>query len=237
MRSETKTIYFDRPGPANTDETIILAKKRALEIGLKKIVIASFSGKTAVKAFEKFGKDFEIICVTNPAGRAFPISSLEHWATYKEIPELREAITIWKREGKTELQTSVPNETEESLRNLGIKLVRGTSPFQSIPHSAAKALGGFSLGDVMLLTLRLLSPGLAVCIECAVMAADAGVISTDEEVIALGGTEQGADTAIVLKPATSIKVFDPVDGLDVREIICKPRSMTGESGLLLEREI
>jgi hypothetical protein len=154
MRAETRTTYFDRPGPINTDETIELAKRRAFELNIKKIVVASFSGRTAIKALEGFGKDFEIICVTNPAGRVFPISSLERWATYKEIPELRKALTRWKEEGRTELQTSVTYEAEESLKKMGIKVVRGTSPFQSIPHSAAKTLGGFSLGDVMLLTLR-----------------------------------------------------------------------------------
>ncbi len=61
--------------------------------------------------------------------------------------------------------------------------------------------------------------GMKVAIEISFMAADAGLISTDEEVIAIGGTVSGADTAIVVKPAHAHDAFS----LRVKEIICKPR--------------
>jgi hypothetical protein len=51
------------------------------------------------------------------------------------------------------------------------------------------------------------------------MAADAGLVRTDEDVISIGGTSEGADTAMVLRPANSSNVFD----LKIREIIAKPR--------------
>ena len=50
------------------------------------------------------------------------------------------------------------------------------------------------------------------------MAADAGLISTKENVIAMGGTGRGVDTALVIKPANVQSFFD----LKVKEIICKP---------------
>ncbi|MFH1928052.1 MAG: hypothetical protein ABIK79_07760 [Chloroflexota bacterium] len=53
----------------------------------------------------------------------------------------------------------------------------------------------------------------------APMAADAGLIRTDEEVIAIAGTGRGADTAVVLQPAHAQDFFN----LRVKEIICKPR--------------
>ncbi len=40
------------------------------------------------------------------------------------------------------------------------------------------------------------------------------------EVIAIGGTDRGADTAIVIKPAYARKFKD----LQIREILAKPRS-------------
>jgi len=52
------------------------------------------------------------------------------------------------------------------------------------------------------------------------MAADAGLVRTDEDIISIGGTAQGADTALVIKPVNSFHFFD----LKVREVICKPRS-------------
>jgi hypothetical protein len=50
------------------------------------------------------------------------------------------------------------------------------------------------------------------------MAADAGLVRTDEDVISIGGTASGVDTALLIKPAHTHNFFD----LKVREIICKP---------------
>ncbi|MDH7570440.1 MAG: hypothetical protein QHJ73_12740, partial [Armatimonadota bacterium] len=61
--------------------------------------------------------------------------------------------------------------------------------------------------------------GLKVAVEVAIMAADGGLVPTAEEVIAVGGTGRGADTAVVLRAAHQNTFFD----LEVREILCKPR--------------
>jgi hypothetical protein len=58
-----------------------------------------------------------------------------------------------------------------------------------------------------------------VAVEIALMAADAGLVIPQEEVIALGGSDRGVDTALVLKPAHTHAFFD----LQVLEILCKPR--------------
>ena len=50
------------------------------------------------------------------------------------------------------------------------------------------------------------------------MAADAGLVRTDEDVISIGGTATGVDTALLLRPANSSDLFN----LKVKEIICKP---------------
>jgi hypothetical protein len=69
-------------------------------------------------------------------------------------------------------------------------------------------------------TLRLLGEGTKVCVEIVVMAADAGLIPFDRDVIAIAGTDRGADTALVVKPANASTFFD----LKVRETIAKPRN-------------
>ena len=51
------------------------------------------------------------------------------------------------------------------------------------------------------------------------MAADAGLVRTDEDVISVAGTNSGADTALVLTPVNTHNFFD----LKVREILGKPR--------------
>lgn len=66
-------------------------------------------------------------------------------------------------------------------------------------------------------------------------AADAGAIPVDKEVVAVDGIEYGLDTALVVKPTYSDLMFDKVNGLEIREMICKPRTMKGPSRFYLER--
>jgi hypothetical protein len=68
-------------------------------------------------------------------------------------------------------------------------------------------------------TLYTFSQGMKVAVEIALMAADAGLLDMRGEVIAIAGTDNGADTAIVITPAYSRKFTD----LRIREILTKPR--------------
>jgi hypothetical protein len=56
--------YFDAPGKANTLPTLEIAKERALEAGIKTVIISSSGGYTASKAIEVFeGEDIRLIVV------------------------------------------------------------------------------------------------------------------------------------------------------------------------------
>ena len=61
------TVYFEKPGPENTDETLKLAKTRAEELDIRNIVVASTSGATGVKASKVF-KDYNLIVVSHVTG-------------------------------------------------------------------------------------------------------------------------------------------------------------------------
>ncbi|MBT9537472.1 MAG: hypothetical protein IVZ94_05020 [Nitrospirae bacterium] len=52
------------------------------------------------------------------------------------------------------------------------------------------------------------------------MAADAGLIPEEEEVLAVAGTGRGADTVMVIKSAVSKRFLD----LKALEILAKPRA-------------
>ena len=54
---ERTVTYFETLGPENTDITFRLARERAHELGIRKIVIASTTGATAKKAMEYFKND------------------------------------------------------------------------------------------------------------------------------------------------------------------------------------
>lgn len=64
LEFEKWIIYFGRAGKVNTEKTLKLAKKRALELGIKKTVIASTHGYTAQEALEVFkGTDVQLVVV------------------------------------------------------------------------------------------------------------------------------------------------------------------------------
>jgi hypothetical protein len=73
-------------------------------------------------------------------------------------------------------------------------------------------------GEVIANTLRIFGEGMKVVCEIAMMAADSGLVRTDEDVIAIAGSSRGADTAVVMKPANTHSFFD----LKIKEILCKP---------------
>ena len=74
------------------------------------------------------------------------------------------------------------------------------------------------VGDVIADTLRIFGEGIKVACEIPIMAADASLVRTDEDIISIAGTSRGADTALVLRPVNVHNFFD----LKVKEILCKP---------------
>lgn len=50
----TSTVYFESRGRENTEETIRLARERAEELGIRNVVVASYTGYTGALASEAF---------------------------------------------------------------------------------------------------------------------------------------------------------------------------------------
>jgi len=68
MNSDSwETVYFKDKGQENTDETLNLAKERADTLGIRNVVIASYTGETGVKASELF-KGYNLIVVAGVVG-------------------------------------------------------------------------------------------------------------------------------------------------------------------------
>ena len=121
-------------------------------------------------------------------------------------------------EGGDKIQISP--EMKKELEDKGVKVLMGSHALSGVGRSIAKKFGGTSHTEIIAAALRLFGgEGLTVAVEISVMAADAGLVPTDAEIISIGGTWRGADSAIVLKTAHMNNFFD----LEIREIICKPR--------------
>lgn len=190
---ESKTVYFDKPGgDENTDKTLAMAKQRAEELGIKTVVVASTVGNTAVKAVDVF-KGYKVIVVTHVTGMREP-NIQEFTDENRKIVESKGGIILT---------------TTHAFGGVQRALSRGDGPPAPLPV----------LGDTIAMTLRTFGQGMKVTLEIAAMAADAGLVRTDEEVVSIGGTGRGADTAVVLQPDYVHRFFN----LKVKELICKPR--------------
>ncbi len=77
---------------------------------------------------------------------------------------------------------------------------------------------GTNNATMMANLLRCFCQGFKVCFEIVLMATNAGLVTSGEKVIAIAGTGQGSDTALVMQAAST----QHLKRLRVNEIICKP---------------
>ncbi len=108
--------------------------------------------------------------------------------------------------------------TRATLIAQGVQVLTTTHVLSGVERGISKKFGGAYPAEIIAHTLRMFGQGVKVCVEISIMALDAGLISHGTEVIAIGGSGRGADTAIILTPAHAANIFDTV----VSEIICKP---------------
>jgi hypothetical protein len=180
--------YFFNPGPKNTEATLEAALERAKMLKIKKILVASCRGKTAFTALDLFGKDFSLIIVTHVTGFKKP--------DYQELPEKDRKLLLEK----------------------GAHVLTAQHAFGGVGRAFRHKTGTYQMDEIISFTLRTFGQGAKVAIEITLMAADAGLVKTYEDVISIGGTVSGVDTALLIRPSNVENFFD----LKVKEIICKP---------------
>jgi uncharacterized protein len=185
---DTTITYFEKPGKENTEAVLEIVKRRALELGIKTIVVASYQGYTAERAV-RYLDGLRIIVI---AGFLEP--------TDRNL-------------------TETFAQGDETLIKSKATVLVATHLFSGVSRAVRKKFDSSSPGEIIAQSLRMLGTGVKVGIECSIMAADAGLVNTDEDIIAVAGTRSGADTAIIVRPVNSQDLFD----IKVKEILCKPR--------------
>jgi len=123
--------------------------------------------------------------------------------------------TGFREPGKNELK----DEYRRKILANGAKIFTGTHALSSVERAIRRRFGAVETLEIIANTLRLLGQGTKVCVEIVLMAADAGLISMDKDVVAVGGTGRGADTALLIKPANTSDFFN----LKIKEVIAKPK--------------
>ena len=110
------------------------------------------------------------------------------------------------------------DDNRTAIEAAGATILTCQHAFGGVGRAVRKKLGTYELEEIIAYTLRTFGEGMKVAAEISLMAADAGLIRTDEAVIAVAGTGRGADTAIVLRPTNAQTFFD----LRFLEMICMP---------------
>ncbi len=191
-------IYFDIPGEQNTESVVDAVIDRVNATGIKHVVVATSTGKTAL-AFAKRIKDCaQVIAVVS-------------------APYRRE----WGRPWPC-LEPTIRKELED----LGVVIVdRGPYVFHNSMLEGAKARSP-SAESLVRDTLYFFGDGLKVAVEVILMAVQCGYLEPYQDVIGVGGTSKGADTAVVARATYPATIFseDLKKRLEVREIITMPRA-------------
>lgn len=139
------------------------------------------------------------------------------WAAKMIAPSRIVAVTPAWGAQKPNTQ-AVTEAMRRRLLDMGVRVVTGTHALGGVGRAVRRKLGAYQMDEIIAYTLRLFGQGTKVAVEAALMAADAGAVRTDEDVIAAGGSSSGLDTALVLRPVNASSLLD----MKIREIICKP---------------
>jgi hypothetical protein len=180
---------FTRPGEENTEKTLQLAFAKAQDLAVEEVVLPSSTGTTAHKALSMLDND-----------------------------RLRLIVVTYHCGFHQPFTSSMSQKTRQELTQAGVHVLQASHILSGIDRSFRNQFGGIYPAEMVAQTLRVFGHGVKVCIEVTVMASDAGMLS-GKEMVALGGTGHGVDTACVIQPAHMNNFFD----LFVKEIICKPQ--------------
>lgn len=211
-------MIFKQPGYRNTMEVLKIVKEVAIKNGIDTVIIASTSGETARNALKEF--DF--------------VGESDSWGQTRDETrdaETREAeISNTNRQIKNIIVVShvagfespdsaeLAPEVRAELEAAGAIVVTAAHSLGGIGRAARIKFGTYGTDELIAHALRLFGEGTKVAIEVAMMAADAGAVSTQQRLISIGGSTSGADSALILQPANTHRFFD----LRVDEILCKP---------------
>jgi len=185
---EVPCLLVGRTSAETTRLTLERAARRAEDLDIRSVVLASTSGRTGLTAAPLF-KGRNLVVVTHSTGFAEP-----------DGQELRPDI-------------------RKQLEAAGARVLTCQHAFGGVGRAVRKKWGTYELDELIAMTLRVFGQGTKVAIEIALMAADAGLISTRRPCLSIGGTGEGADTALLLKPANAQAFFD----LRVLEVLVRPR--------------
>jgi hypothetical protein len=110
------------------------------------------------------------------------------------------------------------SENRDKILEYGGQVLIASHTFGGVGRAVRREFNTYQAEEIIAATLKVLGQGTKVCAEIVLMAADAGLVSTQDDLIAISGSNRGADTALVIRPVNAFDFFK----LKIKEIICKP---------------
>jgi len=199
---EESICYFDDSGPQNTFKVCELVAERVKK-GIKYVVVASVSGSTAVVMSEHLkGLDAKLIVFTIP-----PV-----WSDILPHP-------------------SIPTEVKQRLESVCVKIMENALPAIECGPEAIECQDSYTSSQLIphVAIWELLhgigGQGFPTAVEAVFTAVKEREVPVGAEVIGVGGTGYGADTAIVMRatPYEHMLSGPKENRFDVLEIIAVPK--------------
>ena len=189
-----KSTYFKEKGKKNTTQTLKLAYQAAIQSGIKTIVVASTKGDSALEAINTFQDEtFQLIIVRHQSG-------------------FQEGI---ENEFPSEIMDEILQKRPTTIFHTGTHAFAGLERSFRLAHSTMLPI------EMLAITLRrCFGEGTKVVMEMAIMVSDAGLVTPTSDIISIAGTGTGLDTAWIIKPSYSNRLFD----LKMKIPICKPEN-------------
>lgn len=168
--------------------------------------------KAAKERADELGiRDIVVASTRGPAG----LKTVEMFKGHNVVVVTH--VTGQKEPGVQELS----EEFAKKIQAGGGKILTSGHAFSGVNRAIQKQFDTMYPAGIIAQTLRLFGQGMKVVVEIAAMAADAGMIPADKDVMVIAGSGKGSDTAVVIKPANSHNLFDMV----VKEIVAKPSKL------------
>lgn len=186
----SSTFYFDEASSKHTDQVFSIVKQYLERNPEIEHVVVATTQGETGLAASKFFCDKHLVVVSHQSG--------------------------FKTPNMNELSTEARLEIEKN----GAKVHTATHVFAGVSRSFRRKVNTWTPTEMMAIAFRTFGQGTKVCAEIAMMAADAGLVPVNRDVICIAGTGRGADTAWVIQPANSHDFPE----IRMRICLCKPRS-------------
>ncbi len=183
-----QTYYFDELSQANTQKVLSVVNEFLMDNLSVEHIVVASTGGATGLEAAQRFKNKTVIVVSHQAGFAAP--------------------------NENELK----DDQRERIINEGARILTATHAFAGVARGIRVELGGWQPTEIIAVAFRTFGQGTKVCAEIAMMAADAGLIPTDRDVVCIAGTGKGADTAWIVQPANT----HAFPKLRMKACLCKP---------------